>query len=202
MTFTQTAGLLAADNGPSPLMPHLAELIVGLVAFALLFLFLRAKVFPRFEQVYQERRESIAGGIQKAEAAQAEAQAALEQYRAQLAEARQEASRIRAEAQEQGAAIVAEMRTEAQAQASRIVEQARAQVEADRSQAFASLQAQVGEISTRLASRIVGESLEDEARQRRVVERFLAELESGASANGSAANGGASVSGETVGSGR
>lgn len=202
MTFTLAAGVLAANDGPSPLLPHPAELIVGLVAFALLFLFLRAKVFPRFEQVYQERRESIAGGIQKAEAAQAEAQAALEQYRSQLAEARQEASRIRAEAQEQGAAIIAEMRTEAQAQAARIVEQARAQVEADRSQAFAALQAQVGEISTRLASRIVGESLEDEARQRRVVERFLAELESGSSAEGGATNGGATVSGETVGSGR
>jgi F-type H+-transporting ATPase subunit b len=37
----------------------------------------------------------------------------------------------------------------------------------------------VGRLSTTLASRIVGESLEDETRQRGIVERFLAELESG-----------------------
>lgn len=181
MTLTTTAaGLLAAtEEGPSPLMPHPIELVVGLVAFAILFFFLRAKVFPRFEQVYQERRDAISGGIERAEAAQAEAQAALEQYRAHLAEARQEAAKIREDARAQGQAIINEMRAEAQAQAARIVEQARAQVEADRAAAFAALQAQVGDISTRLASRIVGESLEDEARQRRVVERFLAELESG-----------------------
>ena len=41
------ATVLAAEEEPSPLMPHLSELIVGLVAFTLLFLFLRAKVFPR-----------------------------------------------------------------------------------------------------------------------------------------------------------
>jgi F-type H+-transporting ATPase subunit b len=35
----------------------------------------------------------------------------------------------------------------------------------------------VGALATTLAGRIVGESLEDEARQRRTVERFIAELE-------------------------
>ena len=34
-------------------------------------------------------------------------------------------------------------------------------------------------MSTDLASRIVGESLHDETRQKGIVERFLAELESG-----------------------
>ena len=55
--------------------------------------------------------------MHKAEEAQAEAQAALEQYQAQLREARHEAARIREEAREQGAAIIAEMREQAQAEA-------------------------------------------------------------------------------------
>ena len=42
-----------------------------------------------------------------------------------------------------------------------------------------SLRGEVGRLSTDLAGRIVGESLEDEARQKGIVERFLAELESG-----------------------
>jgi F-type H+-transporting ATPase subunit b len=41
----------------------------------------------------------------------------------------------------------------------------------------ASLRSEVGTLATALAGRIVGESLDDEARQRRVVDRFLAELE-------------------------
>ena len=109
----------------------------------------------------------------------AAAQAALEQYQAQLVEARAEASRIREDAKAQGAQIIAEMREQAVADASRISETAHKQIEAERQQAVVSLRGDVGRMSTELASRIVGESLEDEARQRGIVERFLAELESG-----------------------
>jgi F-type H+-transporting ATPase subunit b len=80
---------------------------------------------------------------------------------------------------------VAEMREQAQAEAARIVEHAHAQIEAERQQAVTSLRTEVGSLATVLAGRIVGESLDDEARQSRVVERFLAELETqGASQNG------------------
>ncbi len=170
--------LLAAGEGPSPLRPDTPELIVGIVAFVLLFLFLRAKVFPVFERTYAARTEAIEGGIARAEAAQAEAQAALEQYRAQLAEARHEAARLREDAREQGAAIIVEMRTHAQEEADRITRAAREQIENDRRTAMLQLRGEVGALATQLAGRIVGESLEDEARQSRVVDRFLAELES------------------------
>ncbi len=70
------------------------------------------------------------------------------------------------------------MREQAQAEAARIVEHAHMQIEAERQQAVSSLRAEVGTLATELAGRIVGESLEDEARQSRVVERFLADLES------------------------
>lgn len=71
------------------------------------------------------------------------------------------------------------MREEAQAEARRIVENAHQQVEADRQQAIQSLRTEVGTLATDLAGRIVGESLADDARQRRVVDRFLQELENG-----------------------
>jgi F-type H+-transporting ATPase subunit b len=103
--------------------------------------------------------------------------AAEEEFKSQIADARHEAARIREEAREQGAAIIAEMREQAQTEAARIVEHAHAQIEADRKAAVTSLRAEVGTLATTLAGRIVGESLEDEARQSRVVDRFLAELE-------------------------
>src|SRR6476646_1301787 len=129
--------------------------------------------------MYAERTAAIEGGMQQAEEAQQQAQAALEQYQAQLAEARAEAARIREEAREQGAAIVVEMRGHAAAEASRITETAHKQIEAERQQAVVSLRGDVGRISTDLASRIVGESLHEETRQKGIVERCLAELESG-----------------------
>jgi F-type H+-transporting ATPase subunit b len=176
-TMAPLALQLAAEGEPSPLVPHLSELIVGLVAFTLLFLFLRAKVFPVFEKIYAERHDAIEGGMARAKAAEEEAKAALEQYREQLAEARHEAARLREDAREQGAAIIAEMREQAQADARRIVDAAHQQLEADKQQAINQLRTTVGTLAVDLAGRIVGESLEDDARQSRVVDRFLDALE-------------------------
>ena len=149
------------------------------MTFAILYWVVRTRVVPRLEEIYAKRTAAIEGGISKAEEAQAAAQAALEQYNAQLQEAREEATRIREDAKAQGAQIVAELREKANQEAARIKDQADKQIEAERQQAVIQLRGEVGRLSTDLASRIVGESLEDETRQRGIVERFLAELESG-----------------------
>jgi F-type H+-transporting ATPase subunit b len=177
------ASVPAADPGwgqKLPIIPQPAELIIGLIAFAILYWLYKTKVVPRFESMYAARTAAIEGGMHQAEEAQQQAQAALEQYNAQLAEARAEAGRIRGEAQVQGAAIIAEFRVQAQTEANRIAEAAHKQIEAERAQAVVSLRSEVGRLSTELASRIVGESLHDETRQSGIVDRFLAELEQGA----------------------
>ncbi|GAA2885279.1 F0F1 ATP synthase subunit B [Streptosporangium fragile] len=178
----QAASLLAAEEGTNPLLPHAYELVVGVFAFFVVVLVVGRILTPRIQKTLAERTDAIEGGIKRAEDAQAEAQALLQQYKDQLAEARHEASRLREEAREQGAQIKAELREEAQAEARRLVEAAHAQIEADRQQAFAQLRAELGRLSIELAGRIVGESLEDEARQRRTVDRFLDELESSSAA--------------------
>ena len=182
MTY-EIAVLLASEGEPNPLLPHLSELIVGTIAFVLLFLFLRAKVFPVFERTFAERRDAIEGGMERAQAAEEEAKETLAQYREQLADARHEAARLREDAREQGAAIIAEMRAQAQAEGRRLTEQAHHQIEADRVQALNQLRTQVGSLATDLAGRIVGETLEDDDRARRVVDRFLDDLEDRAEAS-------------------
>nr|WP_269810868.1 F0F1 ATP synthase subunit B [Kineosporia rhizophila] len=160
-----------------PIVPHPSELILSLVFFAIVYYVMKKYVVPRLEAVYAERTAEIEGGIEKAAQAQAEAAAALDEYQSQLAEARAEAGRIREEARTQGAQIVAEMREQAQAEAARIVSSAQQQVAAERQQAVVQLRSDVGALATDLASRIVGESLQDSARQSRVIDRFLDELE-------------------------
>jgi F-type H+-transporting ATPase subunit b len=172
------AGLLAAESkNPSPLLPDTAELVVGIFSFLVVLFFLGKILVPRLQETLAERTNAIEGGIQRAEEAQAEAQQVLEQYKTQLAEARHEAARLRQDAHEQGAQIIAEMREQAQAEAQRLIELAHSQIDADRQAAFVRLRAEVGELAVELASRIVGESLEDEARRRGTVDRFLDELE-------------------------
>lgn len=166
-----------AASAQSPLVPDLTELIIGTIAFLIVFGILYKMLFPRIQQTLVERTDKIEGGIQRAEEAQAEANQRLEEYKQQLAEARQEAARLREKAREEGAQIIAEMREQAQAEARRLVDAAHAQIDADRQLAIQMLRTEVGTLAVDLAGRVVGESLEDEARQRRIVERFLEDLE-------------------------
>jgi F-type H+-transporting ATPase subunit b len=168
---------LADASQQDPLIPSLTEVIVGTICFFLVFGVLAKMLLPRAQQMLAERTEAIEGGLEKSKEAQAEATELLDQYRQQLADARHEAARMREEAREQGAQIIAEMREQAQAEARRITESAQAQIEAERQQALTSLRTEVGTLATELASRIVGESLTDQARQSRMVDRFLGELD-------------------------
>ena len=165
------------EASANPLVPNIAEIVVGLIAFSLLYLVLRSRVVPMFEKAFTARTEAIQGGIAKAESAQREAQAALAAYTAQLADARGEAQVIREEARVQGAAIIDDLRAKAQEEANRITSAAHASIEAERQQVVASLRHEVGTLATELASKIVGEALEDQVRQSGIVDRFLADLE-------------------------
>src|SRR6202453_3437109 len=166
-----------ADAAQNPLLPTWTELIFGTICFVVVFGVLGWKLMPTIQRTLAQRTELIEGGLARAEKEQEEAQAILEQYRQQLADARHEASRLREEAREQGAQIIAEMREQAQAEARRVTESAQAQIQAERQQALTALRAEIGTLATELASKIVGESLTEAARQGRMVDRFLDELE-------------------------
>ena len=161
----------------NPLIPHTAEIIVGAIAFSLLFFVLRSKVVPMFEKAFTACTEAIQGGMERAEKAQLEAQRALSQYNDQLSKAREEAQTLREEARVQGVSIVEELRAKAQEEAARITAAAHASIEAERQQAVTSLRNEVGALAVELASKIVGEALDDQARQSRIVDRFLDDLE-------------------------
>jgi F-type H+-transporting ATPase subunit b len=178
---------LAQSGTPNPLVPNGVELITGLIGFFIIFGVLAKILLPRIQRTLEERTDAIEGGLNRAVEAEAQAARLLEQYRAQLAEARHDAARLREEAREQGAQIKAELREQGEAERQRLIDAASAQIEADRQQALVSLRAEIGALSVDLASRVVGESLESEARQRRIVDRFLAQLEEEPGSAGSAA---------------
>lgn len=172
----KAASVLAAEEN-NPLVPHAYELVVGVFAFLVVMVVLGKILTPRIQQTLAERTEAIEGGLQRAEEAQKEAQKVLDDHKAQQKAAAVEASNERRKAEEQGAQIIAQAKEQAQVEARRIVDNAKAQIEAERQQALQSLRAEIGALSVELAGRVVGESLEDSARQSRVVDRFLEELE-------------------------
>jgi F-type H+-transporting ATPase subunit b len=162
-------------TGHSVIAPIWQEVVIGLLAFGVLLFIFSKYVFPRMEETFAARVDAIEGGIKRAEEAQSEAQAALEKYNAQLAEARGEAGRIRDEAREDAKRIRTELVDQAQADAARIVANAQTQIEAERAAALVSLRGEVGALAIDLASGVIGESL-DEKKASSVVDRFLADL--------------------------
>jgi F-type H+-transporting ATPase subunit b len=151
--------------------------LVSLLAFAILIFIFGKYIIPPINKAMTARQEAIRKEFAELEDAQSDARKAEADYKEQLNDAKHEAARIREEAREQGAQIVQEAREKAQTEAARIIEHAHAQIEADRKAAVASLRRDVGSLATTLAGRIVGESMDDDERQGRVVERFLSELE-------------------------
>jgi F-type H+-transporting ATPase subunit b len=151
--------------------------LVSLLAFAILIFLFGKYIIPPINKAMTSRQEAIRKEFAELEEAQTDARKAEAEYKEQLNNAKHEAARIREEAREQGAQIVQEAREKAHAEADRIIEHAHAQIEADRKAALASLRRDVGSLATTLAGRIVGESMDDDKRQGRVVERFLTELE-------------------------
>ncbi|MBF6179941.1 MULTISPECIES: F0F1 ATP synthase subunit B [Nocardia] len=171
--------LLAAEGAEdqNPLIPATYDIVWSLVVFAVIAFVFYKYVVPRLTKVLDERSEKIEGGIAKAEAAQAEAQATLQQYQEQLAEARLEAARIREEARTQGQQILAQMRADAQAEADRIVASGQTQLEAQRQQIVTELRSELGATAIDLAEKIIGQSVSDQAKQAASIDRFLAELD-------------------------
>jgi len=168
----------------NPIIPLWQELVLGAIAFALICYVLMKFVFPRMEETFRARVDAIEGGLKRAEEAQAEANQLLEQYRAQLAEARTEAARIRDEARADAEGIRQDVLGKAREESERIITAGREQLAAQRESIVRDLRSEVGTLAVELASRIVGESLADEARSRGTVDRFISELDAAGPSSG------------------
>lgn len=179
--FTTTTAVMAAAGeelkGIDLFLPAGYDIFWSAVVMVLIGIFFYKMILPTFTRILDERTAKIEGGLHQAEAAQAEADALLAEYKAQLSEARTEAARIREEARTEAGQIVSESKDQAVQEAGRINENAQRQIESERKAAEVALRSDVGTLATELASKIVGESLSDVARQSRVVDRFLDELE-------------------------
>ncbi|PYG00512.1 ATP synthase F0 subcomplex B subunit [Georgenia satyanarayanai] len=167
----------AEEGGQNPLIPADYDIIWSALCIAVIAFFFVKLILPVFTRILDERTEKIEGGLKAGENARAEAEELRSEIERELTEARVEAARVREQAQEDAKVIAADVRAQARTDAERIVESAHRQIEAERQQAAASLRTDIGALATTLAERIVGESLADEQRRQRVIDRFLDELD-------------------------
>ncbi|BBG04299.1 MULTISPECIES: F0F1 ATP synthase subunit B [Pseudonocardia] len=168
--------LILAAEEPSPIAVYPAELVLGLVSFAILFFVLWKFAVPRFEKLYEERTDAIEGGLKRAQEAQEQADRLKKEYEEQVAGLRAEAARIRDDARAEGQQIKAELRAEAEQEAARIKARGDEQIAAARAAAERSLRGEVGGLSVQLAERLLREQLADDSRRSATIDSFLADL--------------------------
>ncbi|WP_336660784.1 F0F1 ATP synthase subunit B [Leucobacter sp. USHLN153] len=173
------AVFVAAEEGAAhnPLIPATYDIVWSAVVFVIILIAFWKVFLPKLQAMLDARAEAIEGNIAKADEAQAKAEAALQEYTAQLASARQEAGEIREAARLDANKIVAKAKDDATTEQARIAQAAQAQIEAERQSAVVSLRKDVGSLAIDLASSVVGESLTDDQKASALVDRFLAELE-------------------------
>jgi len=167
----------AEEAEHNPLLPAAYDIIWSAVVFAIILVAFWKVFLPKMQAMLDERAEAIEGNIAKADEAQAKAEAALQEYTAQLASARQEAGEIREAARVDATKIVAKAKDDAVTEQGRIALAAQAQIEAERQSAVVSLRKDVGSLAIDLASSVVGETLTDDQKASALVDRFLADLE-------------------------
>lgn len=183
-----SGAVLASPEGGAPppnvLGVPMDEFIIGLVAFLVVFFVLGKFALPKISEALKKRTEAIEGGIQRAEEAEAKANGMLDQYQRKISGAHDEAAAIRAKAESDGRQIVSDAKAQAEVERAAITTRAEAQLGAERTQTVAALRRDVGGMAVDLAGRIVGEALQDDARAKAVVDRFIAELEHAAAKAG------------------
>ena len=172
--------LLAAEEegggGIDLLLPATAELIAGIIAFAVVFFFIWKWAWPAINRSLETRQQAISGQLKEAETTKIEAQSLLDDYRSQLAGAKGEANRIVEEARARAETVRSDLVAKAETDAGQIVAKAREDAANEKARALQEARREVADLSIDLAEKVVGENLDREA-QHGLIERYLADLE-------------------------
>ncbi|WP_449315196.1 F0F1 ATP synthase subunit B [Rubneribacter sp.] len=177
LTLTSPALAFAAESesaGISAILPDMAEFIPMLIGFIVVAVVLLKFGWPKFEGMLEKREQLIKDSLEKSEQARIESERVLEEYKRQLEDAKSQAAQIVADAKKTGEAVKADITDKAQAEAAAMIEKAHAAIEAEKTAAISELQGSVADLSVAVASRLIGEDLNDDE-HRKIVERYVNE---------------------------
>jgi F-type H+-transporting ATPase subunit b len=175
-----TTILLAAeegeeDSGIDLLLPDAGELVVGIVAFTIVFLFVWRFAWPSINRMLEERQAAVSGELEGAQEAKEEAESLLKDYQQQLAEAREEGNRIVEEARQSAEAMRNDIVAKAQDEADEIRRKAQEDAATELDRARTELREEVATLSLDVAERVVAGGL-DRSGQQALIDRYIDDL--------------------------
>ena len=179
MTNLLATAYLAAEEeaeGIDLLIPDISELIAGILAFSIIFLFAWKWVLPSINRTLEARREAITGQVTEAEKTKEEAESLLSDYRNQIANARTEANTIVDEAKATAELVRDDIVAKARAEADDITRKARDEAAAEKERAAAAIRSEIGTLSLELAQKATAGALDAKAHES-LISQYLDDLE-------------------------
>ncbi|HET9253901.1 MAG TPA: F0F1 ATP synthase subunit B [Pseudonocardiaceae bacterium] len=165
----------AGGGGNLFLIPN-ATFFVELVIFLVVLGVLWRYAVPPVKRAMDERQAMVRRQIEESQQASKRLAEAEARYSQALTEARVEAAKIRETARADAQEIKEEIRQQAEQEVARIRQRGEEQLATQREAVVRELRGEIGTLAVTLASRIVGESVADDARRAGTVDRFLDEL--------------------------
>jgi len=162
LTEEQETAVSDCFEAPNPLLPEINEVIWGAIGFLIVVGVLYWKGVPAIKATMSARSEKIQGDIDAAEAQRAETAKVLDDYKAQLADAKNESARIIEEARQTADGLRQQLSAQAQADIAEMRQQAAADIESAKLQAIADLKGEVATLAIGAAEQVVQRNLDQE----------------------------------------
>ena len=158
----------AATQSRNPILPSVPELVWGTLAFAIVFFLMWKFAFPSVKKAMDARTDRIRDSLSTAEQAKTDAQAVLDEYQRQLADARNESNRIIEDARQTAEALRRDLMARAEADAAEVRTRATADIEAAKDRAMEELRSQLTQLTLQLTELVVKRNIDRDANSRLV----------------------------------
>lgn len=162
-------------EAPNPILPAANEIIWGGLSFLVLFVLMAKWGYPMIVKAMDARAERIRGDLDEATRARTEAETVLNDYRRQLADARNESNRIIEEARQTADQLRKDLMTRAEAEVNELRQRSREDIDAAKGRAMSELRAEVSSLAIELAEKVVGRNLDAES-NKALVDSFINEV--------------------------
>ncbi len=172
--FAQEAGQSGGggEKTTNPILPSGNEIIWGALSFGILFFLIAKFAFPAVKKGLDARADKIRNSLDEAERTRDEANGILEQYRSQLADAKNESARIIEEARQAADKLRQDLKKQAESEVAELKERAQQDIESQVNRAMSDLQQRVASLSIELAEKVVEHNL-DKDTNLQLINRFI-----------------------------
>jgi len=162
-------------DAPSPIIPETKEIVWGSISFLVLLFAMSKFAYPAIKKSMDARSEKIRSDLDNAERVKTEAETVLEDYKRQMADARNESNRIIEEARQTADQLRRDLMQRAEAEVAELRQRTRDDIAAAQERATADLQGRVGELAIELAGKVVEANLDRDANMR-LIENYIAQV--------------------------